>query len=66
MTVSGAWAGFAFGQKKSMSLRQADVLIAAGTLRTKMAGLLIRLWEQMPEPKWCVALGDCTCSGGRY
>jgi NADH-quinone oxidoreductase subunit B len=31
-----------------------------------MAGPLIRLWDQMPEPKWCVALGDCTCSGGRY
>jgi NADH:ubiquinone oxidoreductase subunit B-like Fe-S oxidoreductase len=32
MTVSGVWAGFALGQKKSMSLRQADVLIVAGTL----------------------------------
>ena len=31
-----------------------------------MAGPLIRLWDQMPEPKWCVALGDCACSGGRY
>ena len=48
------------------SPRQADVLIVAGTLTTKMAGPLIRLWEEMPEPKWCVALGDCTCSGGRY
>jgi len=48
------------------SPRQADVLIVAGTLTTKMAGPLIRLWEQMPEPKWCVALGDCTVSGGRY
>ena len=46
--------------------RQADVLIVAGTLTTKMAGPLLRLWEQMPEPKWCVAMGDCTCSGGRY
>jgi NADH-quinone oxidoreductase subunit B len=48
------------------SPRQADVLIVAGTLATKMAGPLVRLWEQMPEPKWCVAMGDCTCSGGRY
>ena len=48
------------------SPRQADVLIVAGTCTTKMAGPLIRLWDQMPEPKWCVALGDCTCSGGRY
>ena len=48
------------------SPRQADVLIVAGTCTTKMAGPLVRLWEQMPEPKWCVAMGDCTCSGGRY
>jgi len=48
------------------SPRQADVLIVAGTLTTKMAGPLLRLWEEMPEPKWSVALGDCTVSGGRY
>jgi NADH-quinone oxidoreductase subunit B len=56
------WGHFPF----RASPRQADVLIVAGTLTTKMAGPLIRLWEQMPEPKWCVAMGDCTCSGGRY
>src|SRR4029450_7249314 len=56
------WGHFPF----RASPRQADVLIVAGTLTTKMAGPLIRLWEQMPEPKWCVALGDCTCSGGPY
>jgi len=48
------------------SPRHADVLIVAGTLTTKMAGPLLRLWEEMPEPKWCVAMGDCTCSGGRF
>ncbi|MGZ6340540.1 MAG: NADH-quinone oxidoreductase subunit B, partial [Candidatus Limnocylindrales bacterium] len=48
------------------SPRQSDVLIVAGTLTTKMAGPLVRLWEEMPEPKWCLAMGDCTCSGGRY
>ena len=48
------------------SPRQADVLIVAGTLTTKMAGPLVRLWEQMPEPKWCVAMGTCTTSGGPY
>ena len=42
------------------SPRQADVLT------TKMAGPLVRLWEQMPEPKWCVAMGTCTTSGGRF
>jgi NADH-quinone oxidoreductase subunit B len=56
------WGWFPF----RASPRQADVLIVAGTLTTKMAGPLLRLWEQMPEPKWCIALGDCTCSGGRY
>ena len=56
------WGAFPF----RASPRQADVLIVAGTLSTKMAGPLLRLWEQMPEPKWCVAMGDCTCSGGRY
>jgi NADH-quinone oxidoreductase subunit B len=45
---------------------QADVLIVAGTLTTKMAGPLVRLWAQMPEPKWCVAMGTCTTSGGRF
>ena len=48
------------------SPRQADVLIVAGTLTTKMAGPLVRLWQQMPEPKWCVAMGTCTTSGGRF
>jgi NADH-quinone oxidoreductase subunit B len=56
------WGAFPF----RASPRQADVLIVAGTLSTKMAGPLLRLWEQMPEPKWCVAMGDCTVSGGRY
>jgi NADH-quinone oxidoreductase subunit B len=56
------WGMFPFRE----SPRQADVLIVAGTLTTKMAGPLVRLWEQMPEPKWCIAMGDCTCSGGRY
>jgi NADH-quinone oxidoreductase subunit B len=48
------------------SPRQADVLIVAGTLTTKMAGPLVRLWEQMPEPKWCVAMGSCAISGDFY
>jgi NADH-quinone oxidoreductase subunit B len=48
------------------SPRHADVLIAAGTLTTKMAGPFVRLWEQMPEPKWSVAMGTCTASGGRF
>jgi NADH-quinone oxidoreductase subunit B len=48
------------------SPRQADVLIVAGTLTTKMAEPLIRLWEQMPEPKWVLAMGACASSGGMF
>jgi NADH-quinone oxidoreductase subunit B len=48
------------------SPRQADVLIVAGTLTTKMAEPLIRLWEEMPEPKWVVAMGACACTGGPF
>ena len=46
--------------------RQSDLMIVAGTVTEKMAPIVRRLWDQMPEPKWCVAMGDCTCSGGRY
>ena len=46
--------------------RQTDVMVVAGTITVKMAPRVKRLWDQMPEPKWCVAMGDCTCSGGRY
>ena len=46
--------------------RQSDLMIVAGTVTEKMAPIVRRLWDQMPEPKWCIALGDCTCSGGRY
>ena len=48
------------------SIAQAVSLETVSMQIGKMAGPLIRLWEQMPEPKWCVAMGDCTCSGGRY
>ena len=48
------------------SPRQADFVCISGTVTDKMAPAVRRLWEQMPEPKWCVAMGDCTCSGGRY
>ena len=48
------------------SPRQCDLLIVAGRVVMKMLPVLQRIWLQMPEPKWCVAMGDCTCSGGRY
>ena len=46
--------------------RQSDLMIVSGTVTAKMASRLKLIYDQMPEPKWCVAMGDCTCSGGRY
>ena len=48
------------------SPRQADVMIVAGTVTYKMALAVRRVWDQMPEPKWCIAMGACASSGGMY
>ena len=48
------------------SPRQADCMIVAGTVTYKMAGAVKRIWDQMPEPKWCIAMGACASSGGMY
>ena len=48
------------------SPRQADVLVVSGTVTYKMALAVKRIWDQMPEPKWCVAMGACASSGGMY
>ena len=48
------------------SPRQADLLIVAGTLSCKMAGPLKRLYEQMPEPKYVIAMGNCANCGGPF
>lgn len=48
------------------SPRQADLLICAGTITYKMAPVLRRLYEQMPEPKYVIAMGACTCGGGMF
>jgi NADH-quinone oxidoreductase subunit B len=46
--------------------RQCDVMIVAGTITVKMAPRVFKLWEQMPEPKWCIAMGSCAISGDFY
>jgi NADH-quinone oxidoreductase subunit B len=48
------------------SLRQCDLLIVLGTVSRKMMPRLRVVWEQMPEPKWCIAIGACSISGGLY
>jgi NADH-quinone oxidoreductase subunit B len=47
------------------ALRRSDLLIVAGTVSEKMAPLLRRLWDEMPDPKWALALG-CAAGGGPY
>ncbi len=48
------------------SPRQSDVMIVAGTVTYKMALAVKRVWDQMPGPKWCIAMGACASSGGMY
>ena len=55
-----------FGVLFRASPRQADVLIVAGTLVKKMAPIIRRIYDQMPEPRYVVAMGSCACSGGIF
>jgi len=48
------------------SPRQADLLVVAGTVTYKMALATKRIWDQMPDPKWCIAMGACASTGGMY
>jgi len=48
------------------SPRQADLMITAGTLTWKMAPQVRRIYDQMPEPKWVIAMGACGISGGIF
>ncbi len=46
--------------------RQSDLMIVSGTVTEKMAPIVRRLWDQMPDPKWVIAMGSCATCGGPY
>jgi NADH-quinone oxidoreductase subunit B len=56
-----------FGMERmSFSPRQADLMIVAGRVSYKIAPVLRRIWDQMPQPKWCISMGACASSGGMF
>src|SRR5919205_2869074 len=56
-----------FGMERfSASPRQADLMIVAGRVSQKMAPVLRQVYDQMPEPKWVIAMGVCASSGGMF
>ena len=48
------------------SPRQSDLMIVSGRISQKMMPVLLKIWEQMPEPKWCISQGACASCGGIF
>ncbi|HEY5490976.1 MAG TPA: NADH-quinone oxidoreductase subunit NuoB, partial [Gemmatimonadaceae bacterium] len=56
-----------FGMERmSFSPRQSDMLICAGRVPFKLAPVLRRIWQQMPQPKWAISMGACASTGGMF
>jgi len=55
-----------FGIQLKASPRHADVLVCSGPVTRQVKDRLVRIYEQMPEPKFVIAMGTCACSGGAF
>jgi NADH-quinone oxidoreductase subunit B len=55
-----------FGMLYRFSPRQSDVMLVCGTVTKKFAPVMRTLWDQMGEPKWCIAVGNCASAGGPF
>ena len=53
-------------ERMAYSPRQADCMIVAGRVSYKMAPVMRRIWDQMPQPKWCISMGACASTGGVF
>ena len=66
-TAAGRYDISRFGmERQGFTPRQADVLICAGRLPFKLAPVIRRVWDQMPQPKWSISMGACASSGGSF
>jgi NADH-quinone oxidoreductase subunit B len=66
-TAAGRFDLARFGMERmAFSPRQSDVLICAGRLPFKLAPVIRRIWDQMPQPKWSISMGACASTGGVF